>query len=937
MDFDPRSGPRSDRRSDDDGRAGELVEIRRLVGDLGAGQGRILLITGPPGIGKTFLAHRLLRELPPSVPVSPAGPTIAAVGADLSDDVRAERAVDLLLAQAAAAPAVVVLDDLDRADGPTLAVVDALGARLRIGALLFVVCARSGADIPPAVTEVLDRLGRRPTVTGLPLAGLAEDVVGRIIVDAADGIGPRARRLILDAAAGNPLLARELARRRTPGHRLPGTGEGPLPPFGTTPQGATFRDVVFERVVALRADDVLAALTVTDGPITVQVLAEACGLSPAVTRHVVDRAVALGLVAAPDGAGQIRLTHEAFREVLLERLAPDEIRRIHLRLAAVWDPATQFPGPRHVERARHLIAAGERDESAAQACLVAGNYAESSGDVAAALELASYGTYSCENEPATRVRLLCLSGRCLARTGELAAARRALTRAVETARRLRDAALVARAVLDLTAVDDALDSVEGVEAADGARRISLLETAAAGVADDDPMRALLLARLSQRLRRSDPPRSRAVAQRAVDAAVGDEPEAVRAAYQAWGLAMSGLTHLADLEQARSRLDALGHRADSRLFSVYLTPAIGRGDRPAVDDCLSRVTDDARRRRGSRPEPLLHLAALALAVADGDAARVAALAAETPPTPDDESRTALAALHLLWQFHAAGSTSGPIEVGAAGAARLAPVRDAAELISLLAAGLQAARGDDALAADLRHRMPTGAWRAVTAGLEPDGTVGGTTVGASAMTDLTWAVAALFGSVTGDREACRGAVSHFAAHHDAFVVLSTAVVGPVGWFTSAAYRGLGETTHAVEANRRALDLSRRFAAPAWIARCLVQAAELAVEEDPGRARELAEDAAALSRDRQLTGIAEHAVRILAPLPASPCPLNPAQLELLRLAAKGLSNDQIARRLYVSTPTVERHLSQIYRILGVANRAAATRWLSRNGPEFVVSTEF
>jgi len=45
--------------------------------------------------------------------------------------------------------------------------------------------------------------------------------------------------------------------------------------------------------------------------------------------------------------------------------------------------------------------------------------------------------------------------------------------------------------------------------------------------------------------------------------------------------------------------------------------------------------------------------------------------------------------------------------------------------------------------------------------------------------------------------------------------------------------------------------------------------------------------------------------------------------------LRNDQIARQLYVSTATVERHLSQIYRKLGVANRAAAARWLSLQDP--------
>jgi DNA-binding NarL/FixJ family response regulator len=50
---------------------------------------------------------------------------------------------------------------------------------------------------------------------------------------------------------------------------------------------------------------------------------------------------------------------------------------------------------------------------------------------------------------------------------------------------------------------------------------------------------------------------------------------------------------------------------------------------------------------------------------------------------------------------------------------------------------------------------------------------------------------------------------------------------------------------------------------------------------------------------------------------------ELEVLALVAGGLSNEEIAARLYLSVRTVERHLSNIYaklRVTGKAARAAA-----------------
>jgi LuxR family maltose regulon positive regulatory protein len=52
----------------------------------------------------------------------------------------------------------------------------------------------------------------------------------------------------------------------------------------------------------------------------------------------------------------------------------------------------------------------------------------------------------------------------------------------------------------------------------------------------------------------------------------------------------------------------------------------------------------------------------------------------------------------------------------------------------------------------------------------------------------------------------------------------------------------------------------------------------------------------------------------------PLSERELEVLRLIAEGLSNQEIAHRLFLSVPTVKWHTTHIYGKLGVTNRTQA-----------------
>ena len=68
--------------------------------------------------------------------------------------------------------------------------------------------------------------------------------------------------------------------------------------------------------------------------------------------------------------------------------------------------------------------------------------------------------------------------------------------------------------------------------------------------------------------------------------------------------------------------------------------------------------------------------------------------------------------------------------------------------------------------------------------------------------------------------------------------------------------------------------------------------------------------------------------APEPAAPEPypagLSAREVEVLRLVAQGLTNAEVAKELFISSRTVNRHLNSVYQKLGVSSRAAATRFV-------------
>ena len=52
-------------------------------------------------------------------------------------------------------------------------------------------------------------------------------------------------------------------------------------------------------------------------------------------------------------------------------------------------------------------------------------------------------------------------------------------------------------------------------------------------------------------------------------------------------------------------------------------------------------------------------------------------------------------------------------------------------------------------------------------------------------------------------------------------------------------------------------------------------------------------------------------------------PREVDVLRLAARGLTTREIADRLYISPKTADHHIQHIYGKIGTSTRAGAALW--------------
>jgi len=202
---------------------------------------------------------------------------------------------------------------------------------------------------------------------------------------------------------------------------------------------------------------------------------------------------------------------------------------------------------------------------------------------------------------------------------------------------------------------------------------------------------------------------------------------------------------------------------------------------------------------------------------------------------------------------------------------------------------------------------------------------------AVLEAAWYRAA--GDVVRAREHAERALAHATAPRQPLALL--AAHRTLGILATDA----GDFAVAEEQFAAAFALADACRTPYERALTLLARAELAVaQSDRTKATELLGEVRTICTPMDERLALAHAERITARLAldgksvgarmAVPAGLTAREVEVLRLVAAGLSNGEIAERLFLSPNTVKVHVARVLAKIGVHNRAAATEFALRHG---------
>jgi len=147
-------------------------------------------------------------------------------------------------------------------------------------------------------------------------------------------------------------------------------------------------------------------------------------------------------------------------------------------------------------------------------------------------------------------------------------------------------------------------------------------------------------------------------------------------------------------------------------------------------------------------------------------------------------------------------------------------------------------------------------------------------------------------------------------------------------------LGERELAEGHFETAMELNRGMGATTWIAHTAYEHGRLLIASpggDRNRAAALLGEAAALGEELGMPTLLDRIRRLDAmplPRPALPDDLTAREAEILRQVARGLSNKEIGKELFISEHTAANHIRSILRKTGCANRTEAATYAHRHG---------
>ena len=327
------------------GREHELATLARALADVQRGEGRFLLVTGEPGIGKTTLVERFIASAteanllvgvgrawegagaPPwwiwREALRPLGVEIELPKTLANDEARfacLEMVAETVRDIAASAPLILVLDDLQWADASSLLAAKLLARTLARMPLLLIGTLREPApirkDLAPALADL-----RREAIA-VPLAAFTRSDIATLA--AQRGLDGSAIDTTLSISGGNPLFATRLLDDAEARPELAGGREPPIP--------TGVMDVLVRHLDQLGDDGRLLVewAAVAGDPLDLPLVATASGLSSDQALAAVDHARRTRVFTR---AGPARFAHDLLRAATYGSIETPRRAAMHLAIA----------------------------------------------------------------------------------------------------------------------------------------------------------------------------------------------------------------------------------------------------------------------------------------------------------------------------------------------------------------------------------------------------------------------------------------------------------------------------------------------------------------------------------------------------------------------------------------------------------------------------